>query len=529
MMMIPLTITNWLFAIFPILTILIVMLAFRWGGSKAGALGWVAAILMAVLRFGAGPLLIGYSQAKAVLLALDVLYVIWSALLLFHIANEAGAIQIISDALLSITGDRTLQGLLLGWLFVSFLQGMGGFGVPVAVTAPLLVGVGFHPVQAVIMASIGHGWAVNFGSMATSFQTLMAITGLEGEYLAPEAAVLLGLSCLLCGVLVAIIAGGWKGMLRALPFILVLGVIMGVVQYLLATNGVWTLGATGGAMAGLAAAVLLLRWRARRAENDAPGNNQVSASGPEPGKKRSLAVALSGYVILVALAFSINLIPPLHDWINQAKFTLAFPPLETSLGYRTPAEMGRSIRLFGHPGAILIYASLLSYAIYRYKGFLGPGIEKRILNLVGGGAVKSSLGILTMVGMAVVMSHSGMTGLLAEGLSSWFGSKFYPAVAPFIGALGAFITGSNNNANVLFAVLQQNTAELLGLSVPLILGAQTAGASLGSVFAPAKIIVGCSTVGLSSREGEVMGQTLIYGLLTIVFVAAVTVCMVWVF
>ena len=127
------------------------------------------------------------------------------------------------------------------------------------------------------------------------------------------------------------------------------------------------------------------------------------------------------------------------------------------------------------------------------------------------GAVNSSLGIVAMVGMAVVMSHSGMTNLLAQGLSQSFGKDFYPAIAPFIGALGAFITGSNNNSNVLFAALQMRTAELLQLSVTLILAAQTAGGSLGSIMAPAKVIVGCSTVGLGDHEGVVMRPVLGYG------------------
>jgi lactate permease len=116
-----------------------------------------------------------------------------------------------------------------------------------------------------------------------------------------------------------------------------------------------------------------------------------------------------------------------------------------------------------------------------------------------------------MVGMAVVMSHAGMTNMLARGLSAGVGTAAYPAVAPFIGALGAFITGSNNNSNAVFALLQMDTATLLGLSVPLILGAQTAGGSLGSVLAPAKVIVGCTTVGLTGQEGGVIQKMLIYG------------------
>jgi lactate permease len=133
--------------------------------------------------------------------------------------------------------------------------------------------------------------------------------------------------------------------------------------------------------------------------------------------------------------------------------------------------------------------------------------------------VNSSLGILAMVGVASIMMHSGMTYLLAEGLSVSFSREIYPAIAPFIGALGAFITGSNTNSNVLFGALQQSAAELLNLSVPLILAAQTAGGSLGSVLAPAKVIVGSSTVGLAGEEGAVMRKILGYGLITIMTVA----------
>ena len=127
-----------------------------------------------------------------------------------------------------------------------------------------------------------------------------------------------------------------------------------------------------------------------------------------------------------------------------------------------------------------------------------------------------------MVGMATIMFHAGMTDLLALGLSQGVGPALYPLVSPFIGALGAFITGSNNNSNVLFAVLQQNAAKLLGLSVTMILAAQTTGGALGSIMAPAKVIVGCSTVGLAGKEGHVIREMLRYGLLLIVFVAIIT-------
>lgn len=516
-----LTLLNWLLALTPVLVVLILMLGFKRGGSKAGALSWFAAILIAMLRFGAGPLLIGYAQGKAILLSLDVLYIIWTALLLFHIADEAGAVRVIGKALPRLTADRTMQGLLIGWLFASFLQGMGGFGVPVAVAAPLLVGLGFTPVQAVVMACIGHGWAVNFGSLATSFQTLMAVTNLPGEILAPQSSLLLGTSSFVCGAIVAYVAGGWKGLRRTLLAVLVLSAVMGVTQHLLVTGGLWTLGATGGSMAGLIAGFAITRVPFYRGQPEA-GALPTEITNGENGKQRSLWVALSAYLVLVVLVFALNLITPVTALLDKVQLTLHFPALQTAYGWATPAEVGRKINIFGHPGAMLLYASVIAWFIYKKAGYYTPGAGRRILDKMSRGAVNSSLGIVAMVGMAVVMSHSGMTNLLAQGLSQSFGSTFYPLVSPFIGALGAFITGSNNNSNVLFAALQMRTAELLNLSVTLILAAQTAGGSLGSIMAPAKVIVGCSTVGLGDHEGAVMGKIIAYGLIPVAWVAAFT-------
>src|SRR3990172_1698371 len=514
----PLTFLTWILAFLPVLAVLVLMLGFGWGGSRAGAVSWFAALIVAAAFFGAGPELLAYAQVKAVLLSLDVLYIIWTALLLFHTAAEAGALTSIGRALTALTPDRMMQGLLLGWLFASFLQGLGGFGVPVAVAAPLLVSLGFSPVTAVVMACVGHGWAVNFGSLATSFQTLLAVTNLPGELLAADSAILLGIASYFSGALVAFLADGWKGLLRGLPAVLVLGMVMSVSQYLLVTNGIWTLGATGGAMVGLLAGLALARWPfyRRAAPQAQPAADFTSRNGKQPN---SLWLAVSGYVILVLLAFGINLIPPVSTLMSSLQLNLNFPQLETANGWVTPAGTGRPIDIFGHPGAILLYASLLSYFIYKKSGSYDPGAEKRIFSKVTRGAVNSSLGILAMVGMAVVMTHAGMTNLLAQGLSLAFG-PIYPLVSPFIGALGAFITGSNNNSNVLFSVLQMNTAQLLGLPVPLILGAQTAGGSLGSIMAPAKGVVGCSTVGLHREEGRVVGKVIAYGLLPVAVVAA---------
>ena len=512
-----LTIWNWLLAVLPVVVVLVLMVTFKWGGSKAGAAGWFAAIAIAVLFFGANLKLVAYAQIKSLLLSLDVMYIIWMALLLFHVADEAGAVKVIGQSLPRLTSDRVMQGLLLGWVFASFLQGMGGFGVPVAIVAPLLVGLGFSPVQSVIMASLGHGWAVNFGSLATSFQSLLAVTGLPGEMLAPAAAVVLGIASFGCGMMVAYVGAGWKGLWHSLPAVLMLGTTMSIVQYFLVTNGMWTLGATGAGLVGLIVSVLITRLPFYHGNMMESKNKTISTNG-----QPSLLISVSAYIILIVLTFITKLVPAIGDFLGQVQIILKFPEITTALGWVTPAEVGRKINVFGHPGAVLLYTSLIAYFVYARSGNYKHGAPARILKKMSRSAVKSSLGILAMVGMALMMAHSGMTYILAQGLSEGFGQTMYPVVSPFIGALGAFITGSNNNSNVLFGVLQMNTAQLLGLSTTLILAAQTAGGSLGSIMAPAKVIVGCSTVGLNDREGEVIGRMLIYGVLLLLLVAVVT-------
>jgi len=527
-----LTFINWVLAAAPIIVLLVLMLGFKRGARDAGTFALLTAIVVGFAVYGAGPRVVGLALGKGVFLTLDVLYIIWMALLFFHVANEAGAIQAIGTHLPHLTADRTIQLLLLGWLFVSFLQGVGGFGVPVAVVAPLLVGMGFNPIQAVVIASIGHGWAVTFGSLGTSFQALIASTGLPGFELAPESAILLGIGSIASGLLVAYIGTGLKDTLQKVHVVLILSAVMGVVQYLLATNGFWTLGATGGSLAGILVAVGFARVFYSNHTTDVA--DQVVADGAtEQAESSSVQIsiraAIAAYVVLVVTIFGINLIPFLREVFNAVRVSVQFPEIVTTMGWVTPAEEGRRLSVFGHPGALLFYSSVITYIIYRRSDYYEEGSLKTIIRKVVKSAVKSSIGIAVMVGMAVVMSHAGMTNMLARGLSESVGPTLYPVVAPLIGTLGAFMTGSNTNSNVVFGALQRDTAELLGLSITTILAAQTAGASLGSVFAPAKVIVGCSTVGLAGQEGPVISRMLLYGLIPVVVIAVVTWLMIAIF
>lgn len=500
-------------ALIPILLILVLMVGLRWGAARAGGLGYLAALGLAAVFFRAGPQLLAYAHLRALFLALDVLIIIIAAFFLYRVADEAGAIAAIGRALPHLTPDRGMQALLIGWVFATFLQGVGGFGVPVAVTAPVLVGLGFSPLAAVVIPSIGHGWAVTFGSLGSSFAALMSASGLPAAELAPPAALFLGLAGTASGWLAAHAAAGGDGLRRLFLPAALLGGLMGLAQYLTAVSGLWNLGALAGGIAGMAAAFPLARLFTGRSEQAAEAGAGLQL--------RPLAVALSGYAALAALILFVELAPGVEAFLGQVVIQASFPETATGLGYVTPAGLGKALPLFSHPGAVLTYAAILAYWIYRRAGCYRPGALGRILTSTVKRVTSASLSILLMVLMAMVMENAGMTDALARGLAQGVGRAF-PLASPWIGALGAFMTGANTNSNLVFGPLQLFTARLLGYAPAVILAGQTAGASLASVLAPSKVVVGVSTAGMAGREGEVLRRLFAYIGILLLLISALT-------
>jgi lactate permease len=507
---------DWLLSFLPILAILVLMLGLRWRGMQAGAVGWLIALLVAVVRFGAGWELLAYAQLKGVILTLSVTYILWGALLFFRVTDEAGAVTAVGAGLPRLTPDRGMQALLLGWVFSTFLQGVGGFGVPVAVVAPLLVGLGFPPLAAIVIPSVGHPWAVTFGSQGSSFFTLMQVTGRSVGELAPWSATLLGLACLACGAGALWAAGGWRALRSNLATVLVLGITMAGTQYLVVTQGLWTLGATLAGLAGLAVGVLWARWRA--------GRRVTGEETERPSAGMPLGRALLPYGVLVVIVLLAQ-VPAIDGFLGRVAPGYQFPAFTTPQGNVVPARR-LSVNVFGHAGALLTYASVVAYVWFRWKGEYDLGAARHIAQWTVRRVARSGLATAAMLGMAVTMEHAGMTHLLAGGIAQVAGRAF-PFVSPFIGALGAFMTGSNTNSNAVFANLQQSVAALIGVSPLIILAAQTAGGAIGSAFAPAKIIVGCSTV--DAEEGPALKAVMRYGLIIVAGLAVATGVIVYLF
>jgi lactate permease len=497
-----------LLAAVPLVTILVLMIGFRWSGAKAGIAGWLAALVIAGIRFGAGVDVLLWAQVRGLFRAGYVLYIIWGALLFFRVTEADGTLGAMSDLLRQLAPGRILQVLLLAWGFTSFLQGVGGFGVPVAVVAPILVTMGFTALDAVVMASVGHAWAISFGSLGASYEALVSATGVEGPVIAPWMAINLGIICFLVGFAVLWISGGKKHLLKEAGPWLSMAAGMSTVQYIAVRAQVENIGAMLGSLAGLVIGSVWAISRRRRLSDEQ--TDAISAG--------QILKPMLPYVLLIAIIFAVNFVTPLNNLLNQLQLAVQVPSLTLADGTMIQAKATKAISVFGHPGAQLVYAGLLALMLAKARDALPPGSGKKIRQGIVRSGVKSTIGILAMMSMATTMQLSGMVGELSSAMAALAGDLF-PLITPFIGALGAFMTGSNTNSNVLLGAFQQQVAKTLGLYVPLVLAFHNAGAATGSVFAPAKIIVGCSTVGLSGGESEALRRTTRYGLIIIVILS----------
>ncbi len=497
-------------AALPLVILLALMLAFRWSGPKAGLAGWLAAVAAGALGFGLTPQVFWVSQVKGLLISLYSLAIFWPALYLYNLVRLTGGIRAMAAGLERAVGDRGVLEIVLAFAFSAFLEGMVGFGVPIAVVAPILVGLGVEPLTAVAAVAIGHTWSVTFGDVGMIYQTLLGVVQMQPGELIPASGLMLGVAAVACGL-----AAAWVlKQLRHWPVVLALGALMGAVQYLLAMNGLPQLAAFGAGLAGLAGAgVYGVLRRGRAGGETAP--RQTGSHAATPGGKRAfhpaMASAFASYGLLTALLVSLALPTGLRAGLYPLAWQLSFPQVMTRSGFVTPAGMGQIFRFFLHPGTAILAVGALCTWVFSHPWFEQKGIWSPAFAATRQAAVPASLGILAMVGVSTLMDHTGMTLLLAQGLSRVMGRAF-PLISPWIGILGAFCSGSNNNSNVLFGMLQKNAALLLKISPAVLVAAQTTGGALGGMVAPAKLVLGCSNVGRPGTEGAVLKKTLPFGL-----------------
>jgi lactate permease len=542
----PVDLLHWGLALTPLIVLLVLLVALRWKAPEAAPVGLAVATAVAVLAFDAPWETLAVASGKGVWDGVFILYVIWPALLLYRVADRAGAFVALREGIERFSDNELFLVLAFGWVFASFLQGITGFGAPIAIVAPLLIALGVRPVYAVVLPLIGHAWANLFGTLAVAWLATLQVVDLQDQAAtAFQSALLLWIPNLLAGLAIAWLFGRTAAVVHGLPMILIISAIHGGGQLLL-TQWNPVLSAFLPATVALVALYPLSRWKRyseaaesigdRHAMQDdnteAASEKRREQEAEEPEPVMGLAMALMPYGVLAVLTVAALVISPVERALEQFEVGFSFPAVETGFGVEEDAEQPYSpFAPLTHPGTFLLLAAGIAWAVYRARGYYAQWAQRSdetrsILRGMLGDAIPASVAVILFLAMSTIMDHSGQTTVLALGIAHTAPTLVFAGAANAIGLLGSFMTSSNTTSNILFAPLQQTVAEAEGLSESAIIAAQGAGGAIGNSVSPANVILGTGTAGIVGKEGEVLRKTLPWAALAAVATGAATLLLV---
>ncbi|MDM7255336.1 MAG: L-lactate permease [Paracoccus sp. (in: a-proteobacteria)] len=534
-------------ALMPIAVVFLLLVVMR----KSAKLSMLAAYLvtagLALWLWGAAPERVAGATVNGLVTAITLLYIVFGAILLLYTVQESGAIRAIKRGFTDISPDRRIQAIIIAWMFGSLIEGASGFGTPAAVAAPLLVAIGFPAMAAVMVALIIQSTPVSFGAVGTPM--LVGVkTGLSGDAVAqaiapqtldqyvPVVAANVAMVHALIGFLIPLMMVGmltrffgasrsFAEGFRAWKFALFAGIAFTLPYWLVAEFLGPEFPSLIGGLVGLLIVVPAARagsfmpsdrfdfppraqwgsdWQGS-VEPDA-ADAEISPHGHPARREISLLTAWMPYVIVAALLVLTRTVPALKAWLTSPQATLAFDDLFGS-GINARAQFLYS------PGTVMILAALLSVPLFRMKGSdfgKAVGISARTM-------IAAAPALLLAVPMVQVFINSGSEGVLsmpitlAEGMASAAGQA-WPLFAPIVGALGAFIAGSNTVSNMMFSLFQFSTAQGIGLDLmgaTIVVTLQAVGGAAGNMICVHNVVAASATVGLTDREGDMIRKTLI--------------------
>ncbi|ACB86359.1 L-lactate permease [Natranaerobius thermophilus] len=499
-----------IFAVIPILILLIFLLLFKLPARKAGAISFLTATGISLWVFQLPLEGMVVALGKGFSLSLFVLLIIWAAVFLYNLVNEAGAIEVISRNLTLVIEDKFVQFLLLSWVFSSFLQGIAGFGVPVAIVTPILVKLGFNPFASVAAVLLGHSWSISFGSMGSSFYTIGLVTGLPSSDLAFWMSLYTSVAMLFTGFGVCYIYGGFQAITKGVPYILSTTVVMVGSMFIITYLQMMSVVSLLTALVGLVFLFFVYRKLVvPTKENYDSGINFYRG-------KLNLLESILPYGLIIILSVLFQLSP-----IQGPELNFDFPGFETGLGYIVTEELQYvTIDLLTHPAPIILISSLAGIFVYNSKQILSRTEISQVVNKTVEKCTGTTLTLTWLICMALLMMDSGMIENMAHNVANLTG-QFYPIFAPFFGVLGSFITGSNTNSNVIFGSFQATVATTLGVSPAIMAAVQSIGGSVGCSIGPTQVLLGTSSVNLNGKEAYIYGRIIHITLLIAVILGMV--------
>ncbi|AOX60940.1 L-lactate permease [Stenotrophomonas sp. LM091] len=522
-----------LIALLPIAFFFVALAVLRMKGWLAGTITVVIALAVALLFYRMPlPQALAAAGYGFVYGLWPIAWIILGAVFLYKVSVKTGQFDIIRASILSVTEDQRLQMLMVGFAFGAFLEGAAGFGAPVAITAALLVGLGFKPLYAAGLCLIVNTAPVAFGAMGIPIIVAGQVTGLDAFEIGQMAGRQLPFLTVIVLFWIMAIMDGWRGIKETWPAVLVAGGSFAIAQYLTSNFIGPELPDITASLTSLVCLTLFLRkWTPVRIFRfDTETSAQAAAQALEAPRYSTgqIVKAWSPFLILTAMVTIWSIKPfkalfatggALEHWVLKIpvpaldQLVLKMPPIvPVPTGY----EAVYTFDAVSATGTAIMLGAVIAIVLLKMR----PAAALRTFGETARELKVPIYSIGMVLAFAFIANYSGLSATLALALAHT--GKAFTFFSPFLGWLGVFLTGSDTSSNALFSALQATTAQQIGVSEVLLVAANTTGGVTGKMISPQSIAIACAAVGLAGKESDLFRFTVKHSLIFTVMVGIIT-------
>ncbi len=498
-----------LVAALPLLTVLVLLGGVRMKAHLAGLIGLAAAVAVAWLAYGM-PLdqTLSSGVQGAVFGLFPIMWIVVNALWIYRMTVRTRHFDILRRSFGRLSDDPRIQALVVAFCFGALLEALAGFGAPVAISAVMLVALGFDPVRAAVVALVANTAPVAFGAMGTPVVTLAQVTGLPLDSVASVVGRQTPLLALVVPLVLVWLVDGRRGLRETWIPALVCGVAFAVAQFAASNYVSAQLADIGAALAGAGALMAVPRSRVPAAESVRAsvltGTRSEELDADDP--RREVVRAYAPYALIVAI-FAVAQIPAVKDWLAGATQTWNWPLLDVAGPDGEPVGGNMfSLPLVSTGGTLVLFAGLATAAVL--------GVHARVAVKEWLETVRelrfALLTVTSVLALAYVMNLSGQAATIGHFVAAAGAGLAF--LSPVLGWFGVAVSGSDTSANALFGALQVTAAQQSGLSPELLAAANSSGGVLGKMISPQNLTIACAAVGLAGREGDLLRKVLPWSL-----------------
>ncbi|KGX86126.1 lactate permease LctP family transporter [Pontibacillus litoralis] len=455
-------------------------------------------------------------------------YIVIAAVFLYKLSVKSGQFNVVRSSIASISNDARIQMLLVAFAFNAFLEGAAGFGAPIAITAALLVGLGFNPLVAAGLCLIANTASGAFGAMGIPVIVAGEVSGIDPMTISKLLGLSLPFISFAIPFLLVAILDGFKGLRQVWPVAFVAGASYGITQYLTVTFVGPELPNITSAIVCLVAITLFTKvWQPKEEMVlEVKGNNEELDMKDLSAKK--IAKAWSPFIALTVMVtvWSLPVFKKLFAEggpLSGTIFKITIPGLHNQVikgqpivPEATPYPAILTIDLLSATGTAIVFAAIFSILYLRipFKTVMAT-LKETIQELS-----KPIITIMMVIGFAYIANYSGQSSTLGLALAET--ANFFPFLSPFVGWIGVFLTGSVVSNNALFGSLQQITAEQINVLPIVLVAANTAGGVMAKMLSPQSVAIASGAVGLVGRESELFRFTLKYSMVLLIITGVIT-------